>query len=103
MPSSVILNEVVSLLIQFIIIILLLFGVSRLLFVRYINIITYLPFTLMMLFAVCWQATHTFGNHTIATVFVILALVEIVRIDVMKDNTSLIFNMFVSLIVASVF
>ena len=103
MPSSVILNGVVSLLIQFIIIILLLFGVSRLLFVRYINIITYLPFTLMMLFAVCWQATHAFGNHTIATVFVILALVEIVRIDVMKDNTSLIFNMFVSLIVASVF
>ena len=103
MPSSVILNGVVSLLIQFIIIILLLFGVSRLLFVRYINIITYLPFTLMMLFAVCWQATHAFGNHTIATVFVILALVEIVRIDVMKDNTSLIFNMFVSLVVASVF
>ena len=103
MPSSVILNGVVLLLIQFIIIILLLFSVSRVLFVRYINIITYLPFTLMMLFAVCWQATHTFGNHTIATVFVILALVEIVRIDVMKDNTSLIFNMFVSLIVASVF
>ncbi|MDR2683915.1 MAG: hypothetical protein LBB53_00865 [Prevotellaceae bacterium] len=57
-----------------------------------LNIITYLQFTLIMLFGTLWGNLHFFNESTIAIFFLIIAFWQFISIDLQKVNTATVFN-----------
>lgn len=101
--SIIVLSPSIAILLQFIASILMFIWVSRFLFSKYINIVTYLQFSMMMLLYTSWDLAQVFGNHIISTVLLIIALLEIIKIDFSQSNIKEIFNSFTALVIASIF
>lgn len=97
------LPPMVSVAIQLIVAIMVFLWASIYLFSKYIDIISYLQFTLMMMLAACWHSTHVFGGHVVATILIFAAILKIVKINLAQNNTSNVFNALILIVLASVF
>lgn len=78
------------------------FFVSKFIFSQYFTITTYLPFSVLMLFGTAFQSAHLFGNQLFATLFLVLAIWQFIKIDISRDNSLIVLNTFL-LFMASVF
>ncbi len=101
--SIIVLTPPIAILLQFITSILMFIWVSRFLFSKYINIVTYLQFSMMMLLYTTWDSAQIFGNHIISSALLMVALLEIIKIDFSQNNIKEIFNTFTALVIASIF
>ncbi len=101
--SIIVLTPPIAILLQFITSILMFIWVSRFLFSKYINIVTYLQFSMMMLLYTTWDSAQVFGNHIISSALLMVALLEIIKIDFSQNNIKEIFNTFTALVIASIF
>lgn len=101
--SIIVLTPPIAILLQFITSILMFIWVSRFLFSKYINIVTYLQFSMMMLLYTTWGSAQIFGNHIISSALLMVALLEIIKIDFSQNNIKEIFNTFTALVIASIF
>jgi len=92
-----------ALLIQFFIGVLMFFITSSISFSKQISTTSYLQFTLMILLGVLWVKSHIFGNQSIAAVFFIFSIIELLKLNFFSRNTLKIFNSLILIITASFF
>ncbi|MDR3326727.1 MAG: hypothetical protein LBT04_01105 [Prevotellaceae bacterium] len=91
-------------LLEFVVCALLIFWTNHRFFFRDINTITYLQFSLMGLMCTTWFESQTFGNHTIAVIFFVFAVSQLLKInDSSKNISKSILNTFVALSISSAF
>jgi hypothetical protein len=89
---------------EFVVCVLLIFWTNYRFFFRDINVITYLHFSLMGLMCTTWFGSQTFGNHTIAVIFCVLAVSQLLKInDDPKNTPKSVLNTFVALSISSAF
>jgi len=92
-----------SIIVQLIIFLLLVFFVYKFIFLQYLTITTYLPFSVMMLFGAVFKSAHLFGNQTFATIFLLLAIWQFIKINTRKENSTIVLNTFWLLIISTFF
>ena len=89
--------------VQLICFMLLAFFAYKAIFLQYLTITTYLPFSVLMLLGTIFQSTHLFANQTFATIFLVLAIWQFIKIDTRKDNSVVVLNTFLLLMISVFF
>jgi len=79
------------------------FFAYKAIFLQYFTITTYLPFSILMFFGTIFPSAHLFGNQTFATMFLVLAIWQFIKIDNRRDNSAVVLNTFWLLILSAFF
>ena len=92
-----------SVIVQLICFLMLAFFVYKFIFLQYFTITTFLPFSVMMFFGTFFISVHLFGNQTFATIFLLLAIWQFIKIDTRREKPTVVLNTFWLLIISAFF